>query len=220
MRAGADVIFQQDRIEAGGDRDDHVGLLQPLKLHRLERQPRLGRDLLQVRQHLGVIVPTDDFLETPLFQRRAQLKLRLMTRADHAHDLRILARQVVDRDRGGGGGAQGGREIAADHGADHAGIGVEQEHGGLVVDDAVFLQVVRPIAARLEAKRAAHAVEPALEAVERIFMANGLAHHGEVVGIARGHGGEDIGHRLVGGFARQQGGDFTFWNDDHVCNPS
>ena len=89
-----------------------------------------------------------------------------------------------------------------------------------MIDDAVFLQVVRPVAARLEAKRAAHAVETALEAVKRILMADGLAHHGEVVGIARGHGGEDIGHRLVGGFARQQGGDFTFGNDDHVCNPS
>jgi hypothetical protein len=44
-------------------------------------------------------------------------------------------------------------------------------------------------------------------------MPDGLAHDGEVVGIARGHGGEDLFHRVEGRLARQDVGDHALGHD-------
>jgi hypothetical protein len=160
-------------------------------------------------------VPADDLLEGMRLRRRAQLELRLVARADHAEDLGVLPREVPDRHRGGRRGAERGQVIAAHHRLHAARVGVEQEHRRLVVDDPPPVEVVRPVAPGLEAENAARAVEAALEAVERILVPDGLAHHREVVGIARGHGGEDLLHRLEGGLARQDVGDHVPFGHDH-----
>ena len=105
--------------------------------------------------------------------------------------LGILARQMLDRHRRGRRGAQRGQQVAADHRLGLAGVGIEQEDGRLVVDDAALFKVVRPISARLQARVSDPAlVETALEAVKRILVPDGLADDREVVGVARRHGGE------------------------------
>ena len=89
-----------------------------------------------------------------------------------------------------------------------------------MVDEFVLCQIVRPVAAGLQAKCEACPVEAALEAVKRVFVADRLADHGEVVGIASRHGGEHLLHRVERGFARHQIGNVPLGHDEHGRSPA
>ena len=215
VAARRDVLGKKDRREGGGDRNDHICVAHPLEFDRLEGQTRLGRNLLEVGQHLGMQVPADHLVEVALLERGPQLEGRLVSRPDHADHPGVLSCEMADRHRGGGGGAQRGQQIAPDHGLCPAGIGIEEEHGGLVVDEAPLFEIVGPVAAGLQPQCQAGAVEPALEAVERVLVADGFTDHGEVVGVSGGHGGKHLLDRGKGGLAGHQVGDLAFGNDEH-----
>ena len=90
---------------------------------------------------------------------------------------------MLDGHRRRGSGAQGGQQVATYHGADHASVWIKQENRGLMVDVAMFFEIIRPVATRLKAKRHACFVEPAFEAIERVFVADCLATDGEFIGV-------------------------------------
>ena len=81
------------------------------------------------------------------------------------------------------------------------------------------LEVVRPVAAGLDAEGRAGAVEAALEAVERVGVADRLADDGEVVGLAAGHRGEDLLDGVEGGVEVEEARAGGFGNDDHGAPP-
>ncbi len=150
MGARRNVIGHDRWGEGRGDRDDHVRFAHIFEFNCLERNTCFLCDLFDVGQHLGVIIPADDFFETALLQCCAQLERGLVARTDHADDLGIVACQVLDRDGGCGSGAQCSQQVATYHRLGFAGIRVEQENSGLVVDKVAFLKVVRPVAASLQ----------------------------------------------------------------------
>ena len=196
--------------------DDDVGLgAEAVEGDGLEGEVGFGCDFGEAGEALGVEVPAEDALEGALAEGGAELEGGLVAGADHAEDLRIRAGEVLDRDGGGGGGAGGGQVVAADHRGGAAGVRVEEVYRGLVVGEVPPRHVVGPVAAGLEAEGAAGAVEAALEAVERVLVAEGFADHREVAGVAAGHGGED---RLDGGdgfVERQKAGAGGFGDDEH-----
>ena len=217
MGAGADLVGLEDRR-----RSDEVMVMitsasraEPVELDRLEGQAELGRDRLEARQHLGVEVPADDLLEVALFEAAARswnaawwpaptmpstlasLRARCLIDTDEAAAVRRAVRRLPPTMRL------------------HApGVGIEQEHRGLVVGQALRV-VARPVAAGLQAQRQAGPVEPGLEAVERVGMADRLADDREVVGIAPRHGGEDLLDGVEAGFGGDQVGDGAFGDDEH-----
>ena len=127
---------------------------------------------------------------------------------------------MLDRDGRGGGGAGGGQVVAADAGGDLAGVGIEEEDRGLVVAAEAALEIVRPVAAGLDPEGGAGAVEAALEAVERVGVADRLADHGEIVGVAAAHGGEDLLDRDEGVVEGEQARAGLLGDDDHGGAPS
>ena len=88
-----------------------------------------------------------------------------------------------------------------------------------MVEEVALFDVVRPVAAGFQPKRQARAVEPALEPVQGILMADRLANDREVAGVSRRHGGE---YGLDGGegrLPRHQVGNVAFRHDQHDVLP-
>src|SRR6056297_57211 len=109
-------------------------------------------------------IPSYYLFKVALLYGGAQLEGRLVPRTDHTQNLRILTRQMRDRDRGGGRRAQRSEVIAAHQRRQLPGIGIEEADRGLVIGQPL-LHVARPVAARLEPEGQAGFVKPALEAV-------------------------------------------------------
>jgi hypothetical protein len=220
MRARAEMGIHQARREGRGDGDDRIRLgAKRGQIDGLERQAELGRDGAEARQHLGVIVPGHHPLEPAHARGGAQLERRLMPRPHHAEHARILAREQVDRERRGRGRAQRRQQIAPDQRRGPARVGVEEDHDGLMVRQA-FGHVSGPVAAGLHAEHEVLAIEPRLEAVERIRMPQRLAHDRKVARRAVRHGGEGIAHRGEGIVGAEQVGNEVFRHEIHRAHPS
>ena len=219
MRAGGHMLCHERRCKGRGDGDDDIRLQHALQVYGFKRHASLGSDFFNVWKHLWVVVPADDLVEVALLKRRAQLKRRLMARADHAHHLGILASQMLNRNRRRRRGAQGCQKVAAHHRAHHAGVRIKQKHRRLVVNQPALFQIVWPVSPGLEAKVQPGLIEAPLEPVKRVLMADRLAHHGKVIGISGGHRGKDLFNRVKGGLSGHQVRDFTFWYDQHCRVP-
>lgn len=116
---------------------------EPVEIDGFEGKATLLRLRLETAEHLGMEIPAEDTLEGTLVERGAQLESRLVAGADHAEYFGVLAREVLDRDRGGGSRAKRRQQVATDNGTAPACIGVEQEDRGLVVGEALG-HITRP----------------------------------------------------------------------------
>ena len=153
--------------------------------------------------------PGDHALEIALLGRGPQLEGRLVAGADDAQHARILAGQLRDGNGRSGAGPDRCQVIAGDQRLQLSGIGVEQENRRLVPGQAP-VGIAGPVAAGFDAQDEPRPVETGLEPVERIAMADRLAHDRKVPGRARRCGGEDRFDRLEGVLpADQPGADFV-----------
>ena len=218
--AGPDPRPLHQRLLRRRDGDQDVGAGgHRLAVGGLELQPQLLHQAAERRQLVGRRIPGADLADRAHGQRRAQLVLRLHAGADQAQHAGVGPRQVLDGDRAGRAGAYAGQVVGADQRAGASGVGVEQQGRGLVVAQALG-QVVRPVAAGLQAEDRGRRIATGLDAEHCVPVADQLAHHRIVAGLAPRHGSKRLLHRLDGGFDADQGARVLFGNDDHAmpCN--
>ena len=74
---------------------------------------------------------------------------------------------------------------------------------------------MRPVSPRLQSKRPPDTVKPALETIQRLLMAKGLAHHRKIARLSRRHGREYLLHGVKRRLARHQPRDLTRRHNPH-----
>ena len=216
--ARTDPVLLHQRLLRRGDGDQDVGAGRhrlPLGLRRIV-EAELGDDLAEGVQVGFGGVPGEDAADRTHRQRRPQLIGRLRARADDAQRPGVRTGEVLAGDGAGGAGADAGQVVGAHQRRGAAGLGIEQQGGGLMIGQPLG-HVVRPVAARLEPQERGADIGAGLHAEHGVLIADDLAHHRVVAGVAPRHGGEGLLHRADGVLDAHQPARQLFGNDQHLA---